>query len=359
MTSTSMVCRLARRMAVLFAGLLLLVVPPARAQQGPVEGSVTVAGTEAPVAGAVVYLMDSSFRAVRAVLTDSAGGFRIAAPEPGSYSLRIERIGFETAQFPPFAVPQGGVRSLRPVVQVRPVEIEGLTVTAERVCNMNGDGGALLRVWSEARKALMATALSEVQGDFEFVIEVGERRLNRRLLELGAGVDTTRTTWSAAFDFVPVEQLGGAGWGRLVDGVIDEVYGPSPQILLSPWFADHHCLSLAPSADSLVGLAFASREGTFEIGIEGTFWFAQPSWLLRRIAFQFTGLPDLTDAVYEGGEIELRAEAAGFWYVDSWRILVPTWRARAGGLLGGGGQELTGYVETAGRVLERRRAPQR
>jgi hypothetical protein len=194
----------------------------------------------------------------------------------------------------------------------------------------------------------------------EFLVEMSERRLNRRLLVLGEQVDTTRTAWNSAFDFVSVDEFGPVGWGRMREGVVEEVYGPSPQVLLSPWFADHHCLSLAPpSPDSLVGLQFASRDDTFEIGIEGTFWFSHPSWILQRITFHFTGLSDLADATYEGGEIELRIEEAGIWYVDSWRIRVPVGRTRTGGLFGGGSQELAGYVETHGRVLERTRASQR
>jgi len=333
-------------------GVLLSLASQATAQTTPVEGVVTVVGSGEPVAGAVVYLLDVDLQGVRAVLTDSVGGFRLSAPEPGPYSLRIERIGYETAQFPTFVLPPGGVRSLRPVVQVRPVELEGLSVTAERVCDLRGDGGDLLRVWSEARKALTATVLSEARGEDEFLVEVSERRLNRRLLALGERVDTVRTAWNSAFQFVPVDELAEVGWGRVEDGVVWEVYGPSPQVLLSPWFAEHHCLGVAPiGTDSIVGLEFSSRDDALQIGIEGTFWFAPQSWHLQRISFGFTGLPREGEATHEGGEIELRMEDGGGWYVESWRIRVPTERTRGGGLFGGGGQ-FAGYVETAGRVLE-------
>lgn len=336
-------------------GLSSFLGSPAAAQPTPVEGVVTVVGSREPVAGALVYLLDVELRAVRAVLTDSAGAFRLTAPAPGPYGLRIERIGFEPARFPTFVLPPGGVRSLRPVVQVRPVELEGLSVTADRVCDLRGDGGALLGVWSEARKALTATVLSEVRGGDEFIVEVSERRLNRRLLALAERVDTVRTTWNSAFQFVPVDELEDAGWGRVEGGVVWEVYGPSPQVLLSPWFAEHHCLAItSPVADSIVGLGFSSREGDFQVGIEGTFWFERASWHLERITFHFSGLSSDADATDEGGAIELRTEGDGSWYVSSWQIRVPTERTRGGGLFGGGGQ-FSGYVETAGRVLERSR----
>jgi len=348
------------RRAAALVGLLVTSISTASAQPTPVEGSVTVVGTAEAVAGALVYLIDEDFLGVAAVLTDSVGAFRLTAPRPGPYSLRIERIGYETAQFPTFVLPPGGVRSLRPLVQVRPVELEGLSVTAERVCDLRGDGGALMRVWSEARKALTATVLSEARGEGEFLVEVSERRVNRRLLVLGERVDTVRTSWNRAFDFVPVEELAEVGWGRVQDGAVWEVYGPSPQVLLSPWFAEHHCLAVSSSTtDSIVGLDFSSREGDFQVGIVGTFWFERDSWELRRITFQFTGLLNGAAATQEGGEIELRTDDEGSWYVEQWRIRMPTERTRGGGLFGGGGRDflLSGYVETAGRVLERLGSP--
>jgi hypothetical protein len=322
-----------------------------------VEGSVAAAETSEPLAGAVVYLLDTELQGIRAVLSDGTGGFRFVAPEPGRYSLRIERIGFETSLFPPFEVPEGGVRNLRLAVQVRPIELEGLSVTAESVCDIAGDGGDLVRVWSEARKTLVTTALTEAQGNLEFTLEVSQRTMNRRFLVLVEQVDTLRTARNSAFGFVPVDELGDAGWGRIESDAV-EVYGPSPQILLSPWFTDHHCLGLAPpSADSLVGLAFSSKEGVFQVGIAGTFWFNR-SWLLERISFRFTGLPALDELTEQAGEIVLAAGRSGSWYVHSWQIRVPSWRARQGGLFGGRGEpEIMGYVETGGRVIALTRGP--
>jgi len=330
----------------------------ASAQGLPVEGSITVQETSEPVFGAAVYLVDSELRVVRAVLSDSVGDFHLTAPQPGEYSLRIERIGFETARFPPFTVSAGGIRDLRPVVQIRPIELDSIPVTAERVCNINEHAGDLVRVWTEARKVLAATVLSEARGDVEFVIEVRERVLTPFSAVVEEKVDTLNNRTNNAFDFVPIDQLGDVGWGRLEAGEIDGLYGPSPQILLSSWFTAHHCLSLAsPSADSLVGLGFASIEGDFRIGIEGTFWLTNRSWLPRRVSFRFTGASEPGTTSIGEGEIELRAGDWGSWYVDSWHIRMPLRRVRRRGLFGGGRRVLVGYYERAGRLLEWVRSP--
>jgi hypothetical protein len=188
---------------------------------------------------------------------------------------------------------------------------------------------------------------------------VSQRRLNARDLILHEEIDTLLTDWNSAFAFVPVADLGDAGWGRLDGPALAEVFGPSPEILLSPWFTDNHCLGVAPpSPDSLVGLAFTSKEGAFDVGIEGAFWFETPSWLLRRISFRFSGPLGLENATEQGGEIVLTVGSEGSWYVHSWRILVPTWVARPGGLFGGGrAPQVTGFMESGGRVIALSRGP--
>jgi hypothetical protein len=131
----------------------------AAAQSLPIEGTVAAAATGEPLAGAVVYLLNSELQGVRAVLSDGGGAFQLTAAGPGRYSLEVERIGFEMSLFPPFEVPEGGIRNLSLRVQVRPIEVEGISVTAETVCDIAGGGGDLVGVWTEARKALTATVL--------------------------------------------------------------------------------------------------------------------------------------------------------------------------------------------------------
>ncbi|HYJ78521.1 MAG TPA: TonB-dependent receptor, partial [Longimicrobiaceae bacterium] len=84
------------------AGLLLaalattLVSAPARAQQpGTVEGTVTAAGSGAPLAGVSIRLDGAA-----AGVTDAAGRFRVTGVAPGAHTVAAARLGLATATRP-------------------------------------------------------------------------------------------------------------------------------------------------------------------------------------------------------------------------------------------------------------------
>src|SRR5262245_49315323 len=51
-----------------------------------------------PVASATIGLLDESGKPVLEVLADSAGRFRVVATRPGSYSLRVSALGYQSSQ---------------------------------------------------------------------------------------------------------------------------------------------------------------------------------------------------------------------------------------------------------------------
>lgn len=59
------------------------------------SGRVVEEGSERPVAGASLTLFGGGQALVRTE-SDSLGRFRLPAPQPGSYTLRVERIGYAT-----------------------------------------------------------------------------------------------------------------------------------------------------------------------------------------------------------------------------------------------------------------------
>jgi hypothetical protein len=71
-----------------------LAVPAAAAAQ-VISGVVIEDGTDAPIAGALVELLEQGSRAAQRSATTAAGGeFRLALPGAGEYRLRISRIGY-------------------------------------------------------------------------------------------------------------------------------------------------------------------------------------------------------------------------------------------------------------------------
>jgi protocatechuate 3,4-dioxygenase beta subunit len=70
----------------------LLCAAPGWAQA--LEGRVTESGTQQPVPGATVSMLDSAGSIVGRAVADSAGAFRIRAPEPGEFRLSTVRVGY-------------------------------------------------------------------------------------------------------------------------------------------------------------------------------------------------------------------------------------------------------------------------
>jgi len=92
----AVVARRAGRRVAGFAALLLLLAPPARAQDlddVSLSGAVTdERGALLP--GATVAAVFTRTKAARSVVTDEEGRYRIVELEPGEYALRVSRAGF-------------------------------------------------------------------------------------------------------------------------------------------------------------------------------------------------------------------------------------------------------------------------
>ncbi len=344
------------------AATCLLGVAPLVAQAPTVTGVLVEEGTSNGVAGATVYLLASTSTAVAVSLSDGDGSFRLEAPAPGFYRLRVERIGFEAEASDEFEIAADGRSDLMMALRVTPILLDPLSVSAERVCEVRlDDGGALVAVWSEARKALMATMVGAGRTDVAYLIELLEKDLAADLFVESARADTLMVTGIHGFEFVPVEELGRSGWGRLEAGDVVEFYGPSPEVLLSPWFGENHCLSLQSAGEGrLVGLAFESIRNSLAVGMEGVFWLDPVTWRLGRIDFRYTGVPELRNAREQGGSVFLQVGPAGTWYVSAWEIRRPIltrarlgWRNRVGNFRVATRQyRIDGYFERSGRVLQ-------
>jgi len=80
-----------------------------------------------------VALLDANDEAVRGVLTDSDGSFRIEAPFTGQYRLRAARIGFQTTTSPPFDVDIEKPLEVELRMATEAILLAPLTVISERM----------------------------------------------------------------------------------------------------------------------------------------------------------------------------------------------------------------------------------
>lgn len=350
-----------RRPLVLLAAVFATVgtARSAVAQPYRVAGTLYEAGSERVVPGAAVYLLNDNATAVAVTLSQTEGSFRLRAPEVGSYRLRVERIGFDTEVSALFDVGPDGVDGLAMALPVRPIELAPLAVEAQRVCSIDDEAtDALTRVWWEARKALFATVLSS-ESEQVYVVEVVERELSRDLEVREEIADTSSVIGGHVFGFVPEEELRESGWGSVEDGEVTRYFGPSPELLLSPWFGSTHCFGQAEDPGGRIGLRFESIPDSLEIGMRGVFWLDPDSWRLSEIEFSYTGSRDLERARHQGGSIQLDMGEGGGWFVSQWYVRRPIMRrgplvwspSGARSRTAARSYTVAGYVERAGRVL--------
>lgn len=129
------------RHALLLFILVALGSVSAEAVQGQIfQGRVLDERTEAPVATALVRLVDESGEARAITIADSAGAYALRAPTPGVYRLEAERIGFTDLETPLLRADRPeGTYPLDLLMAPAPVELQGFTIETNRVSDERVD----------------------------------------------------------------------------------------------------------------------------------------------------------------------------------------------------------------------------
>lgn len=94
-----------------------------------VEGRLIEAGTSAPVAGALVVLIDSTDAQIARSLSAGDGAFAVDAPAGGWYRLRSSRIGYTTATTEEFEIRRTETLQVQLRLDQDAIPLEPLTVT--------------------------------------------------------------------------------------------------------------------------------------------------------------------------------------------------------------------------------------
>ena len=117
------------RFATLFSVALAVSLPPgsASAQQGTINGRVTDAETGEPLEGASVEVLGDAVRQA----SNEDGRFTLTV-SPGTYSVVVRLIGYETTRVDDVSVPAGGTADVEIPVRSRAVVLNPVVVTASR-----------------------------------------------------------------------------------------------------------------------------------------------------------------------------------------------------------------------------------
>ena len=132
-----------RPRAILAAMLVFALLIPTVAGQEPsarLPGILVAEGDGAPVDVAVVSLVDADDAVVWETLSSASGAFSLPLPPPGTYRVRVSRIGYESWTSAPIIVDSAQASGpLRLEIPARPVPLPELRVTEQTDCPTTPD----------------------------------------------------------------------------------------------------------------------------------------------------------------------------------------------------------------------------
>lgn len=307
-------------------GLILVALHAVPASAQMIRGRFIEEGSDLPVVGGFVTLLDREGERVAGVLSQGDGRFLIRLPSPGEYRLRGERIGFEGVEQ---SLRVAGGDALDVVLRApsRAIPIEGIVASADRRCRVRpGAGVAAAVLWDEARKVIDAVDLLSEGTPLPVQMISWERELDPRTLRVLR--EDRRVQQGFALNPIrslPAEELARDGFIRSHPDGSHTYYGPDMQVLLSDPFLDGHCFRVAEGGDDdLVGLAFEplDREPP---DIQGTLWLDRETAELRFLEYTYSRYPyPLDDVRNLGGRVEFERRGDGRWFVRRWWIRMPS-----------------------------------
>jgi hypothetical protein len=310
---------------------LLLFIPLRSTPAQTIRGELVEETLNAPIEGAFVVLVDADGEQVVAMLTNAVGRFVLEAPSPGRYRLKAERIGYQSYTSPDLDLELGQVLDYRMTMPVRPVELAQISVEGERQCNIRrAEGERVAAVWEEARKALTTAVWTERERNFRFTIQLWERLLDPRNLEI-LEQQGEIVSGLAAYPFraLPAEELAEIGYvRRFDDDNATEYYAPDAQTLLSDVFLDDHCFQVVEGRgemDGMIGLEFEPvKQDGDKTDVSGVLWLSARDAHLRLVDYRYEYLPGrIRGAEKLGGRLNFRMLPGGAWVVDDWHIRMP------------------------------------
>jgi protocatechuate 3,4-dioxygenase beta subunit len=314
------------------AGVLLLLLGAAPASAQLITGEVVEAETGAPVAGAFVRLVDVPPGPRSSFLTGPDGRYQLQTGAAGSFTLLVERIGYERLEVGPLEVEYPGVTRRTIQVSQTAIELAGITVESEgRRCSVpeEEDGGTQL-VWSQVRTAMDAASWTRRRGGLSFQIRERQRRLDPGD---GTVMDETRRTIPAmggnSVRSLPASELSERGYVRTAADGSFEYFAPDAEVVLSEEFLAQHCFGLRRGEGAtagMIGLAFEPVPGREAADVAGVAWVDESTSRLTFLEFGYTGLPYDVGTELAGGEVRYEELPDGRWIVRDWVIRAPALR---------------------------------
>ena len=278
--------------------------------------------TDKPIPGAIVRLLRND-TVVAQVLSSELGRAVLRANQPGTYRLRIDRIGFSGFLTDPFELGRGMTFRAELPIPSNPVLLPQVDVRSSSPCAANNTYGALAAVlWEEIRKALTATLLTQEARSVPLLVREFEREVNRSGKVLREWVFRLAVTHGQPFASLPSHQLLRTGF---VFSERDTMVfaAPEARLLLSDEFVATHCFRAVPGPANRIGLAFEPVPDRSLPDVSGTLWVNRLTGELQELEFEYTGLGRELTRLSLGGRVEFQRISSGSWIISYWHVRMP------------------------------------
>jgi len=347
----------------LAAAALLLGARPVGAQT--VQGRVVELPGEEPIAGALVALVDTTGREVSRGATSPSGGFTLGTGAPGRYHVLIRQIGQQPWRSPVFALAAGATYPVTFRVDAQPYELPMLTVEARRSrCGVRpGDESIVGGLLEAAQVALQLARATADEGRLAFSTSSYLKRLGPDLRQLDSVSTGVSRLASWPIESAHPDSL--AVWGfvrqppkqeRVTTAQTESgpiYYGPDARVLFSDWFLASHCFRVDEEEEGgPLELRFEPQRRGDRTEIGGRLVLDRRSMELRRVEFEYVGLPRWVPKGKAGGFVELSRLREGAWVPRAWALRAPQ-PVRAPG---SSRLKLLGWLEAGGHVTAVRTA---
>lgn len=304
---------------------------PARldAQLPDIRGTVTDSVSRAPVAGAVIMLLDNTGTMLARTMASERGAYRLLRL-PEATELRVVRLGFAPALVPlrvAVGRAEGGyLLDVRLTALARALDEVAVAAPVARGCETRSDHIRSLALLEAARAGVLSTVVANEKDPPRLTMLRFERILDDEGIEVVSQSVRVDSSPAAATSFNAVHSAAdflanGFRSGRAGDYVY---YSPDAGVLLDERFPQGYCFDVVPS-DTVhpthVGLHFAPamrRRG--RVDIDGTLWIDTARRSLSELTFRYLGIDAVSEGLGAGGHIGFRSLPSGVTFIDRWHM---------------------------------------
>lgn len=275
-----------------------------------------------PLAGALIALVDSANRVVVEALS-SVNGYVSLDAAPGTYRVRVRRVGFRPFYSAPMPVPAADLLVLR--VESPRVVLNELVVSASAQCGrINRDAETLASLWEEISKALRSSQLTVADLKEISKVQTYIREVRSNGEVTSSDTMSRSVTNRRPFAAVDPASLVSLGYVRGNETIGWEVFAPDEVVLLSEGFASTHCFRALRQRDKpgQIGVAFEPAPKRRQPDIRGVIWLDERSSELREVQFRFVNAGMFSE-FRPGGYTRFRRMLSGAWIVSDWELQLP------------------------------------